>query len=93
MKKIIRISLFTITLLLFLVAYNVIEKETEEGFVDNPDLITVAPHSNWKGTPVDQNGRFTNLYQPFDSNFGDLLKWQLSKNPQKKEKKEEQRRL
>lgn len=71
----------------------VIEKKPYPEFVYNPELITIKPDSTWKGTPLDQNGRYTNLYQPFESGFGDLLKWQLSKNPQKEAKKSEHRRL
>ena len=62
-------------------------------FISNPELNTISGLNNWKGTPIDEKGNFQNLYQPFESSFGDLLKWQTSKNPQKKEKKNETRRL
>jgi L-ascorbate metabolism protein UlaG (beta-lactamase superfamily) len=62
-------------------------------FTSKPQLITIKPHEDWKGNPLDEKGRFVNLYHPFESSFGDLLKWQTSKNPQKSEKKAETRRL
>ena len=61
--------------------------------VSNPALHTVLPDSSWLGNPVDKNGRFVNLYHPFQSSFYDFLKWKLSKNPQKEEKKAETRHL
>jgi len=73
--------------------YNVLEKESTIDFVYNPELKTVLSKTEWKGTPIDKKGRFTNLHHSFESSFGDLLKWQLSKNPQKREKKSEDRRL
>lgn len=66
---------------------------SEKGFSSNPELLTVPPTEDWKGNPLDDKGRFTNLYHPFESSLGDLLKWQTSKNPQKEEKKAETRRL
>ncbi len=62
-------------------------------FVSNPDLITVSPDSTWQGNPLDAKGRFVNLYHPFESSLYDVLKWQLSKNPQIEEKEAETRRL
>jgi L-ascorbate metabolism protein UlaG (beta-lactamase superfamily) len=67
--------------------------ESDKKFTLNPALKTVSPHQDWQGTPLDEKGRFTNLYHPFESSFGDLLKWQRSKNPQKEEKEAEVRTL
>lgn len=69
------------------------EKDPKMTFISNPELNTISGLSDWKGTPIDEKGNFQNLYQPFESSFGDLLKWQTSKNPQKKEKKNETRLL
>ncbi|WP_194776985.1 MBL fold metallo-hydrolase [Pararhodonellum marinum] len=69
------------------------DKEPEISHTSNPALPTLPGMEDWKGTPVDEKGRFQNLYQPFESSFGDLLKWQTSKNPQKAEKKAETRQL
>lgn len=57
------------------------------GYVSNTALTTIKP--NWPGTPIDQNGKFINQYNPFISDFGKVLKWQTTANPQKKEKKED----
>lgn len=59
--------------------------------VKNENLPTIK--SDWKGTPVDEKGRFVNAEFAFLSKFTDLLKWQLSSNPQKEEKENDQQRL
>lgn len=59
--------------------YSVIKKR-----VKNENLTTVK--SDWQGTPVDQKGRFVNQEFPYLPSTIDLLKWQLSANPQKEEK-------
>lgn len=51
----------------------------------NPDLKTILPF--WKGTPLDQNGRFMNHEFPFVPKFGSVFKWMIQKNPQKQIKK------
>lgn len=55
--------------------------------INNPRLRTVI---DWKGTPVDKNGRFINLYSP-DPPTGLLtvLKWKLQTSPFREEKKAE----
>ncbi|WP_304517349.1 MBL fold metallo-hydrolase [Cecembia rubra] len=93
MNKNILPTLFSLILLLFIVANYSIDKKTFQSFVSNPDLVTVNPYPDWKGTPLDENGRFSNLYIPFESSFVELLKWQTSINPQKQLKKNESRRL
>jgi L-ascorbate metabolism protein UlaG (beta-lactamase superfamily) len=45
---------------------------------------------DWKGTPVDNKGRFMNHEIPHIYSFTELLKWQFQQNPQKAEKKAEQ---
>lgn len=47
----------------------------------------------WKGTPLDERGRFVNHEFPFVDSFRQLLKWQLMRNPQKAEKKNDTWRL
>ncbi|WP_157231516.1 MBL fold metallo-hydrolase [Cecembia lonarensis] len=93
MKKTYPVTLFGIIIFLFVMGYRTVEKEPSLTFIDNPELVTISPSADWQGTPVDQQGRFTNLYHPFESGFGDLLKWQMGKNPQKEAKRSEQRRL
>lgn len=56
-------------------------------YKSNPLLKTII---DWKGTPVDKNGRFTNLYHPFTASLRDVLKWKLQRNPLREAKKAEQ---
>jgi L-ascorbate metabolism protein UlaG (beta-lactamase superfamily) len=62
-----------------------------EKYVKNENLPTVK--ADWKGTPVDTKGRFVNHEFPFLPKASDLLKWQLSSNPQKQEKQIDSKRL
>lgn len=55
----------------------------------NPGLPTILPSSEWKGTPVDDKGRFMNIH-PFRQRTRDLLKWQTSRNQYREEKRREQ---
>ena len=54
-------------------------------FIKNENLTTVK--KDWKGTPVDQKGRFVNAEFPFLPSAVGLLKWRLGSNPQEEEKK------
>lgn len=60
-------------------------------FIHSPKLRTIKPE--WQGTPVDRNGRFTNIEFPFTPRTSDVLKWMLSCNAQKEEKKRDGFRL
>ena len=62
---------------------------SEEKFVSNPDLQTILPANEWKGTPLDEKGLFKNLHHPFAIGFRQVLKWQREKNPFKEQKKTE----
>lgn len=53
----------------------------------NPSLSYIDLPFEWIGTPVDHKGRFVNHEFPFVESFSELIKWQTSRNPQKKEKK------
>ena len=53
-------------------------------YTNNESLKTVK--ADWQGTPVDQKGRFVNVEHPFLPKASELLKWQLSSNPFKEEK-------
>ena len=57
----------------------------------NHELKTIK--AEWAGTPVDSNNRFVNVEYPFVPKLGDVFKWMASRNPQKKEKKEDTFRL
>jgi hypothetical protein len=44
--------------------------DPKNGFSSNPELLTIPPSEDWKGNPLDEDGKFTNLYHPFTSSFG-----------------------
>ncbi len=67
------------------------DKSVIEKYVKNENLPTIK--TDWKGTPVDEKGRFVNYEFPFLPKVKDLLKWQLSGNLQKEEKQNDQTRL
>ncbi|HXG85476.1 MAG TPA: MBL fold metallo-hydrolase [Pyrinomonadaceae bacterium] len=87
LKTIKIIALFIIILFVVLAAI-VLSNRMDEAVitkrVKNENLLTIK--SDWQGTPVDQNGRFVNAEFAFLSRTVDLLRWQLSGNPQKAEK-------
>lgn len=56
-------------------------------YVSNPDLPGMQLPFDWKGTPVDKNGRFVNHEFPHVYSFIELLKWKFQRNPQRAEKK------
>ncbi len=60
-------------------------------YTRNENLKTVK--ADWQGTPVDQKGRFVNVEYPFLPKASELLKWQLSTNPFKEEKENDNERL
>ena len=57
------------------------------GYTSNTALPTLQLPFEWKGTPLDANGRFLNHEFAFINSFKEVLKWQIMKNPQKEEKK------
>lgn len=58
-------------------------------YVSNPALAGMQLPFEWKGTPVDDKGRFANYEYPHLYSLTDVLKWKLSRNPQRAEKKAE----
>ncbi len=86
-------GIFLLILLAFLTV--IILNETDEAviekYVRNENLPTIK--TDWKGTPVDAKGRFVNYEFPFLPKMTDLLKWQMSANPQKEEKQTDAERL
>jgi L-ascorbate metabolism protein UlaG (beta-lactamase superfamily) len=60
-------------------------------YTSNPDLKNINP--SWKGTPLDQDGRFMNHEFPFIQDFGSVLKWMSQTNPQKEFKKKDTWRI
>ncbi|MBW8687585.1 MBL fold metallo-hydrolase [Chitinophaga rhizophila] len=59
-------------------------------YVSNPALHGLQLPFEWKGTPVDGQGRFVNYEFPHRYSLRDVLKWRLQSNPQRAEKKQEQ---
>ncbi|MGY6560477.1 MAG: MBL fold metallo-hydrolase [Luteibaculaceae bacterium] len=68
-------------------------KEHIAQYTENKALKTVATSPDFKGTPLDTKGRFTNLYHPFTGGLGQVFKWKFSKNEFKKAKKEDKRSM
>jgi L-ascorbate metabolism protein UlaG (beta-lactamase superfamily) len=62
-----------------------------EQYTFNPELKFIK--INWTGNPLDEDGNFRNIEYPFNNDFTRLIKWQLSKNPQKEEKENDTFRL
>ncbi len=95
MKKVFRLLsgiLAAVLLVLLIVVFmNENDRAIVESYVGNQNLPTIR--ADWKGTPVDEKGRFVNYEFPFLSKFTNLLKWQLSSNPQKEEKENDKDRL
>ncbi|HEX8277822.1 MAG TPA: MBL fold metallo-hydrolase [Segetibacter sp.] len=56
---------------------------------NNPELKTLQAPEGWQGTPVDERGKFLNLHHPFTPSWREVFRWQLQKNPFKKQKKAE----
>lgn len=56
-------------------------------YVSNPDLSGMQLPFKWKGTPVDDEGRFVNHEFPHQYSFFEFLKWRFQRNPQRAEKK------
>ncbi|HEY0460494.1 MAG TPA: MBL fold metallo-hydrolase [Pyrinomonadaceae bacterium] len=60
-------------------------------YVKNENLKTVR--ADWRGTPVDEKGRFVNHEHPFLPKMIDVVKWQLGARPLKEAKKADTSRL
>ncbi|MDQ2745772.1 MAG: MBL fold metallo-hydrolase [Acidobacteriota bacterium] len=60
-------------------------------YAKNESLPTIK--TDWRGTPVDEKNRFVNDEFPYLPKVSDLIKWQLSANPQKEEKAADDQRL
>lgn len=68
-----------------------IDKSVIKTYAKNEELKTVRP--NWQGTPIDEKNRFVNHEFPFLPRASEVLRWQLSSNPQKLEKQNDTERL
>ncbi len=77
--------------LLAAILWSEYDKAVISRYVKNENLKTIK--ADWKGTPVDEKGRFANAEFPFLPKMYDLLRWQFSGNPQKEEKQNDTTRL
>lgn len=68
-----------------------IDKAVIVKYERNENLKTVR--ADWKGTPVDEKGRFVNHEHPFLPKLTELLKWQFGEKPFKQEKETDTARL
>ncbi len=66
---------------------------TAVSYTSNPDLPTLLSARQWKGTPLDEKGRFMNHEYLFWPYFKDLFRWQTERNPYKAQKKQEKWQL
>src|SRR5580700_9189050 len=60
-------------------------------YTSNPELATVKP--NWKGTPLDEDGLFLNLENPWKLEIGNVIRYIMHRNPQKEIKKKDTWRI
>jgi L-ascorbate metabolism protein UlaG (beta-lactamase superfamily) len=85
--------LIGILLIVLLIAGFVSERDAAviEKYIKNDNLPTIK--EGWKGTPLDQKGRFVNVEFPFLPKMSQLLKWQLGEKPFKEEKQKDEWRI
>lgn len=74
-----------------LILYNEMDEAIVKEYTKNENLRTIK--QDWRGTPIDQKGRFVNAEFPYLPAITDLLKWQLSTNPFKEAKQNDAERL
>lgn len=84
------IALLVLGLIIFIV-FDANDKAVIKSYARNENLPTIK--AGWQGVPIDQKGRFVNHEHPFLPRVIDILKWQLSSNPQKEEKQNDRTRL
>ena len=58
-------------------------------YISNPTLSSPNSPADWKGTPIDDKGRFLNLNHPFDPDWLDVFRWKCGDNPFKEAKQTE----
>jgi L-ascorbate metabolism protein UlaG (beta-lactamase superfamily) len=85
------IFLILFVILAALIFWSENDKAVIEKYIRNKNLPIVK--ADWRGTPVDQKGRFVNHEFPFLPSTVNLLKWQLGIKEQKEEKQNDTARL
>ncbi|MEZ4963213.1 MAG: MBL fold metallo-hydrolase [Saprospiraceae bacterium] len=59
-------------------------------YISNPALPVILSEAQWKGTPIDNDGRFFHPDYPFELGWQDVLKWKLlNTNPYAEQKKKD----
>ncbi|MBS1792576.1 MAG: MBL fold metallo-hydrolase [Acidobacteria bacterium] len=95
MKTFLKILAAAVGLLGIILAAVILGDETDgaviEKYVSNEKLKTVR--ADWRGTPVDEKGRFVNHEFPYLPKYSKILRWMLSRNPQREEKLRDTARL
>ncbi len=93
--KTLKIAALVLFILIGVLAAIILWSENDKAvivkYTENENLPTVK--TDWRGTPVDQKGRFVNHEFPFLPSTVDLLRWQLGTKPQKLEKQNDMERL
>ena len=77
--------------LLAIILWSEYDKAVVKSYTKNENLPTIK--SDWQGNPLDEKDRFVNEEIPFLPRALDIVKWQLSGNPQKEEKQTDAARL
>ncbi|WP_147553153.1 MBL fold metallo-hydrolase [Barnesiella propionica] len=85
--RIMKLSIISVTIIVGIFTYtNLLKGQDMIEYRMNPDLDCIKP--DWKGNIV-INGKFQNDTMPESAPLWDVVKWKLSRNPQRKEKKSE----
>lgn len=77
--------------LLAIILWSEYDKAVVKGYIKAENLPTIK--NDWQGNPLDEKNRFVNEEIPFLPRAFDIVKWQLSGNPQKEEKQNDSARL
>jgi len=85
------ILLFIIGVSIAVILWSERDEAVIKEYVKNESLPTIK--ADWRGTPVDEKGRFVNHEFPFLPKVSDMLKWQFGARPQKQEKQADTERL
>ena len=85
------VLLIIVVAVIALVLWGDWDEQIPSGRVKNHDLEVIKP--DWEGNPIDQRGRFINHEFPFLPKTRELLKWKLSGNKFKEEKRDDPSRL
>lgn len=91
LKRIMAVLLIIVVAVIALVLWGDWDEQIPSGRVKNHDLEVIKP--DWEGNPIDQRGRFINHEFPFLPKTRELLKWKLSGNKFKEEKRDDPSRL